>query len=196
MGGVAGHMSHLYDNPSLTFAEMKEILDAASNGQLKAEEKVDGQNLFLSYSIPQGKAVGARNKGNVKDGGLDAGGLAAKFAGRGNIEKTFTKGFNAFSSAVAALSRPEKEKIFGPDADIWYNAEIMDPGTKDDPNDPGSTNVIKYDGKTLKIHDVGHFMYDKESGKQLPIPEGALSALDSVVGRMQSALRRTQQARR
>ena len=190
MGGIAGHMSHLYDNSTLTFSKMKEILEAASNGKLEAEEKVDGQNLFLSYSIPQGKAVGARNKGNLKDGGLDAAGLAEKFAGRGNIEKTFTKGFNAFSSAVASLSDEEKEKIFGPDANIWYNAEIMDPGTKDDPNDPGSTNVIKYDGKTLKIHDVGHFIYDQDSGKQLPIPEGVLSTLDKAVERMQHALRK------
>ena len=26
MGGVAGHMDHLYDNPDLTFREMKEIM--------------------------------------------------------------------------------------------------------------------------------------------------------------------------
>ena len=51
MGGVAGHMSHLYDNRDLTFQKMKEILEAASEGDLDAEEKVDGQNLFLSYSL-------------------------------------------------------------------------------------------------------------------------------------------------
>ncbi len=92
MGGVAGHLDHLYENRELTFGEMKEILEAASNGELTAEEKVDGQNLFLSYSIPEGKAKGARNKGNLKAGGLDAAGLAQKFAGRGNLEKAFTGG--------------------------------------------------------------------------------------------------------
>ena len=51
MGGVAGHMDHLYDNPNLTFSKMKEIMQAASNGELDTEEKVDGQNLFLSYSL-------------------------------------------------------------------------------------------------------------------------------------------------
>ena len=39
MGGVAGSMSHLYDNPSLTFAKMKEIMTAASNAELDVEEK-------------------------------------------------------------------------------------------------------------------------------------------------------------
>ena len=28
--------------------------------------------------------------------------------------------------------------------------------------DPGSINVIKYDAKTLKIHNVGHFIFDRE----------------------------------
>ena len=41
MGGVAGHMDHLYDNPNLTFSKMKEIMEAASNAELKTEEKVD-----------------------------------------------------------------------------------------------------------------------------------------------------------
>ena len=159
MGGVAGHMDHLYDNRNLTFEKMKEIMLAGADAELSTEEKVDGQNLFLSYSIPEGKAKGARNKGHYRTGGLDASGLAQKFAGRGGLEKAFTGGFDAFERAAESLSDEEKEKIFGPDANIWYNAEIMDPGT-DDPNDPGSVNVIKYDNKTLKIHNVGHFVYE------------------------------------
>ena len=179
MGGVAGHMDHLYENRDLTFGEMKEILEAAANGELTAEEKVDGQNLFLSYSIPEGKAKGARNKGNLKAGGLDAVGLAQKFAGRGGLEKAFTGGFSTFEKAVEALSDEEKERIFGPDANIWYNAEVMD---------PGNANVILYDDKTLKIHDVGHFIFDQKSGEQSPIPEGTLEVLDNALERMETRL--------
>ena len=179
MGGVAGHMDHLYDNRDLSFDEMKEIMEAASNGELTTEEKVDGQNLFLSYSIPEGKAKGARNKGNLRAGGLDAPGLAQKFAGRGFLESAFNGGFNAFEKAVESLSDKEKMAIFGPDADIWYNAEIMDPGAR---------NVINYDGKTLKIHNVGHFVFDKESAERSPIPKGALDTLDNAVERMQKSL--------
>tara|TARA_R110000796_G_scaffold67777_4_gene155586 strand:+ start:8193 stop:10190 length:1998 start_codon:yes stop_codon:yes gene_type:complete len=179
MGGVPGHMSHLYDNQDLTFSEMKEIMDAASNGDLSTEEKVDGQNIVLSYSISEGKAKGARNKGNLKQGGLDASGLAQKFAGRGTLEQAFTSGFSAFEKAVSSLSSQEKKKIFGPDTNIWYNAEIMDPSHK---------NVIKYDSKTLKIHGVGHFAFDRESGEKSPIPEGSLETLDSSLDKMQKAL--------
>ena len=179
MGGVAGHMDHLYENRDLTFSEMKEILQAASNGELTTEEKVDGQNLFLSYSIPEGKAKGARNKGNLKSGGLDATALATKFAGRGGLTEAFTGGFATFEKAVEALSNEEKERIFGPDTNIWYNAEVMDPGSK---------NVILYDDKTLKIHDVGHFVFDRESGEKSPIPEGTLETLDDAFERMQEKL--------
>jgi len=179
MGGVAGHMDHLYENRDLTFGEMKEILQAASNGELTTEEKVDGQNLFLSYSIPEGKAKGARNKGNLKSGGLDATALATKFAGRGGLTEAFTGGFATFEKAVEALSDEEKERIFGPDTNIWYNAEVMDPGSK---------NVILYDDKTLKIHDVGHFVFDRESGERSPIPEGTLETLDNAFERMQEKL--------
>ena len=179
MGGVAGHMDHLYENRDLTFGEMKEILQAASNGELTTEEKVDGQNLFLSYSIPEGKAKGARNKGNLKSGGLDGTALAAKFAGRGGLTEAFNGGFATFEKAVEALSDEEKERIFGPDTNIWYNAEVMDPGSK---------NVILYDDKTLKIHDVGHFVFDRESGEKSPIPEGTLETLDNAFERMQERL--------
>jgi nicotinamide mononucleotide adenylyltransferase len=179
MGGVAGHMDHLYENRDLTFGEMKEILQAAANGELTAEEKVDGQNLFLSYSIPEGKAKGARNKGNLKAGGLDAVGLAQKFAGRGGLEKAFTGGFATFEKAVEALSDEEKERIFGPNTNIWYNAEVMD---------PGNANVILYDDKTLKIHDVGHFVFDRNTGEQSPIPKGTLRTLDNALERMEAQL--------
>ena len=151
MGGVAGSMSHLYDNPSLTFAKMKEIMTAASNAELDVEEKTDGQNLFLSYSVKDGKAVGARNKGNLRKGGLDAPELATKFADRGNLTNAFVDGFDAFERAVETLSDEEKIQIFGDDADIWYNSEIMD---------PDNANVILYDSKLLKIHDRGHFRFD------------------------------------
>jgi len=188
MGGVAGHMDHLYDNPKLTFGKMKEIMAAASNGELQTEEKVDGQNLFLSYSVREGKAKAARNKGNLKQGGLDAAGLTNKFSGRGGLQKAFTGGFAAFEEAVESLSTSEKERIFGPDTNIWYNAEVMDPGTEGSNQDPGAVNVIKYDDKTIKIHNVGHFIFDRESGEKEAIPKGALETLDGALKRMQRTL--------
>ena len=154
-GGVAGHMNHLYDNPDLTFREMKQVFLAASNGELKGTEKTDGQNLQLSYDIKTSSARAARNKGNIKDGGMDAAGLAAKFGGRGALETAFTEAFAAFEAAVGRMSIEEREEVFGPNTNVYYNAEVQD---------PRAANLINYDLPTLTIHRVGHNEFDRETG--------------------------------
>ena len=179
-GGVAGHMSHLYDNPALTFKQMKEIFIAASQGELEGTEKTDGQNLYISYSVKDGKAKAARNKGNIKKGGLDAAGLAAKFAGRGSVEQAFNDAFSVFEKAVQSLPAETQEKIFGPDANIYYNAEIQD---------PRNANVINYDTKNLTIHHVGHAYFNKESGQveDVDVSESFNTLRDALV-KMQEAV--------
>ena len=154
-GGVAGHMNHLYDNPNLSFRDLKRILLAASNGELKGTEKTDGQNLQLSYDVKTGTARAARNKGNIKAGGLDAAGLAAKFGGRGALETAFNEAFAAFEEAVSMMSMEDRIQIFGPDTNIYYNAEVQD---------PRAANLINYDLPTLTIHRVGHNEYSRETG--------------------------------
>ena len=158
MGGLAGHMSHLYDNPELTFKEISDIFKEASAGSLIGTEKTDGQNIFLSYSVKDGKAKAARNLGNIKSGGMSAAELAQKFAGRGNLEKSFNDSFAAFEKAVRLFDYEKQIDIFGPDANVWYNAEVQDPRT---------SNVINYDAKALTIHRVGHKEFDKQSGRPL-----------------------------
>ena len=153
-GGVGGHMSHLYDNPRLTFATIKKIMQAAADGELQGTEKTDGQNLFISFSVPEQKAKGARNKSNIKAGGLDVKGLAAKFKGKGQLEKTFSESLAAFEDVVKSMPKDQQVEIFGPDTNIYYSAEIID---------PRSQNVISYDTKTLAIHRNGA-EFDKETG--------------------------------
>lgn len=155
MGGLGGHMNHLYDNRDLTFKEMKEIFEAAASGKLSGTEKTDGQNLYISYSIGTGKAKAARNKSNIKSGGMDAVALANKFAGRGNLTSAFVDSFTAFEKTVKTLSLKNQFEIFGKDADIFYSAEIMD---------PRNSNVINYDKKTLLIHQTGHAKFNKDTG--------------------------------
>ncbi len=155
-GGLGGHMNHLYDNRELTFGKMKEIIHAAANGKLQVAEKTDGQNLFISYSIPEGKAKSARNKGNIKSGGMDAAELASKFSGRGGLYDAFTDSFAAFEAVVKRMPVELQRKIFGDNADIFYNAEVMD---------PRSANVINYDRKYLLIHREGHAKFDRNTGE-------------------------------
>ena len=114
MGGVFGHMSHIYDNPGMTFGQIKDIMTKASSGQLEnVTEKTDGQNLFVSYNVQDGTVRAARNKTNLKAGGMNAEELAAKFGGRGALTDAFVNAFKAFEIAVNQFSDEEKLELFG-----------------------------------------------------------------------------------
>jgi cytidyltransferase-like protein len=158
-GGAAGHMNHLYDNGELTFGKMKEIFRAAAQGKLEGTEKTDGQNLMISYSVKDGRAKGVRNKTEIKGGGLTPEQLAKKFADRGNpaLKETFADALRIFEKAVQSLDHKTQEELFGPDTNIYYNAEVMDPRTP---------NVISYDTKTLVIHRAGHAEFDRVTGER------------------------------
>lgn len=184
MGGVAGHMNHLYDNPNLTFSKMKEVIIAASEGKLEGTEKTDGQNLFITYDIESQSARAARNKGNLRSGGLDATGLAAKFAGRGSVEAAFNEAFSIFEKAVSSLSIEEQRVLFQPEgseSQVYYNAEIQD---------PRNANVINYDTKTLNIHRVGHVKYNGMTGEigSADLSKEA-SYIEGVLNKMQASVK-------
>ena len=50
MGGAAGHMSHPFDDKDLTFRDLKKMIEQSLEGDLKeTTEKLDGQNLMISY---------------------------------------------------------------------------------------------------------------------------------------------------
>ena len=182
MGGVAGHMSHLYDNPNLKFSQMMDIFKAAANGELEGTEKTDGQNLFVGYNVAEGKAKAARNKSNVRQGGLDAAGLAQKFAGRGTVEKAFNEAFETFELAAQSLPRKTQREVFGDGINniICYNAEIQD---------PRNANVVNYDNKLLNIHRVGHFAVDLKTSEILDIDvRSSAVKLENSLDQMQRAV--------
>tara|TARA_R100000008_G_scaffold1988_2_gene1663 strand:- start:6076 stop:8259 length:2184 start_codon:yes stop_codon:yes gene_type:complete len=182
MGGVFGHMSHIYDNPGMTFGQIKDIMEKASAGQLEnVTEKTDGQNLFVSYNMQDGTVRAARNKGNLKAGGMDAEALAAKFGGRGALTDAFVNAFRAFDLAVQQFSDEEKLELFGPNTNIFYNAEVMD---------PANANVINYDTKTFLIHRAGHAEFDRETGKPISSEEGFS---EKKAAALQDALERAQE---
>ena len=80
MGGVAGHLAHLYDNRWLSYIKMAKIMGLASTGELKFIEKADGYNIYLGYK--DGTARWARNKGDMSVGGKPMAELIAReFAG-------------------------------------------------------------------------------------------------------------------
>ena len=154
-GGAYGHMSHPFDDRGLTFGDFKNIIDLALQGNLDLEkaatEKTDGQNLFISWN---GKMLAARNTGDLKKGGMDYKAVAAKFKGRGNIEKAFTFAMKDLAKAIGGLNAKQQEKIFN-SGNNWVNMEIMF---------PASANVITYDAPYLQFHNVLQYKDGKAIG--------------------------------
>jgi phosphopantetheine adenylyltransferase len=179
MGGVAGGMAHLYNDPSLTFNDIKKILSAASRGEIEGTEKTDGYNIYLGYV--NGKARAARNKGDMAKGGMDFGTLAAReFKGGPEVRKVYLDAFRAYSMALDTLSEKELDAIFGENGEVFYNTEIQG---------PSASNVVNYDANVLSIHPTGHKKYNKETN-QLELVDTAnnSAALDKVIDRFEEKL--------
>lgn len=178
MGGVAGHLAHLYDNRNLTYNKMAEILQKAANGELIGTEKTDGYNIYLGFV--DGRARAARNKGDMSRGGMTMEDLVNReFRGGEKSKKAYTTAFAAYEKAVNSLSDEEKAQIFGPAGEIFYNTEIQG---------PIAPNVVNYDENILSVHYMGHKKYNKDANTlEIVDNEEQSKYLDSVVDRFEQA---------
>ena len=178
-GGAVGHLMHLYDNPDITFAEIKGILSSAASGNLqKVTEKFDGLNLVFTWDATAGQLRVARSAGDIKGGGMDAAALTTKFAGRGNLTKAFTSAFQILKGAVGAIPPRQLAAIFGAEGDRWYSIEVI---YTENPN------VINYDSNTIVFHQWP--IFEIQGGKvQTADDTSGAEALASYVDRMQAAI--------
>jgi hypothetical protein len=174
-GGAAGHLAHPFEDYDLNFKDIKNMVNAALSGQIEyAQEKLDGQNLMVTYKDGQVRA--ARNKGQVKD--FAANSLTVKqvedtFAGRGPIQTAFTEAMKDLETAINRLTPKQKEKFFG-NGSKFVNLEVLFPQT---------ANVIPYGASQLRLHNITAYDQagnvvgtDQESARQL---EGAIRQIEA-----------------
>jgi len=179
VGGVSGHLNHLYDNRDLTYDEIADILMKAAAGELVGTEKTDGFNIFLGYV--NGEPRAARNKGDMAKGGLSFEDLMArKYQGGEKARRAYVESFEAYAKAVNTLSEKEIASIFGEDGEIFYNAEIQG---------PLAANVVNYDDNVINIHRMGHKRYNHDNN-QLEVVDNtkASEALDALIDRFEAVL--------
>jgi hypothetical protein len=188
MGGVFGHLAHLYENPNFSFNDLKNILKSAASGELEGTEKTDGYNIYLGYV--DGKARAARNKGDMSTGGMDATQIAnRKYMGGDRVKDIYVRAFDSYEKALDSLSDEEKAKIFGPNGEVFYNAEIQ--GYVETEENGKTTrkplNIINYDENIINIHRLGTKSYDPKSNKLVPVknPEHS-DFLDKVVDKFEN----------
>jgi len=160
-GGAFGHMYHPYEDYTLSFADIKNIMINALSGELNKEEdvteKLDG--LALSISWKNGELIAARNKGEFKNAGkngLNLEKLIEKFKNRGTLSDSFSFAMYDLSNAIKSIGSKKRYEIFE-EGEVFMHLEIIDPKSK---------NVINYDVPTIIFHTA--IKYD-ESGK--PIKE-------------------------
>jgi len=179
MGGVAGHLAHLYDNRNLTYNEMADILQKAAAGELIGTEKTDGYNIYLGYV--DGKPRAARNKGDMARGGMTLEDLVAReFAGGDKVKKAYLDAFKSYTAALQSLSDDTLDNIFGKDGETFYNTEIQG---------PAAANAVNYDENVLNIHRMGHKKYNKDTNQlEIAKTEEQSKVLDTVLDRFESQM--------
>ena len=147
-GGAYGHMAHPFDDYALTFGELKDIIDLGLQGSLDKEEavteKLDGQNIMISAI--NGKAVAARNKGDLKRGGMSLKGVQAKFKNHiPTVRDAFVFSMKDIANGVEKMSKKDQIALFNNGMN-WANIEIIY---------PENLNVIDYDGPaTIVFHGI------------------------------------------
>lgn len=143
-GGAAGHMSHPFDNRSLTFGDFKKLIESGLSGELNFEEdpteKTDGQNLFAT--VKDGQAMFARNKGQMKNP-LDLPGIIKMFTGHASklVEETYIFAANDLADALPRL----KDQSMFANGLNFVNMELIY---------SKNPNVIYYDRDVIQFHNI------------------------------------------
>ena len=150
-GGAFGHLAHPYEDLSLTFIDVKSIVNQALSGKIRADEKVDGQNLMFTWK--DGKLRAARNRGHLRNYGENAltkDQLDQMFADRPpHIRKAFVTAMEDLEEAISKVDIRLLDKIFE-NGKRFMNVEVILPSTQ---------NVVPYGLNVLVFH--GTVEYDE-----------------------------------
>jgi hypothetical protein len=147
-GGAAGHMSHPFDDKSLTFGDFKKIIEAGLQGELNFEEdpteKTDGQNVFAT--VMDGEVKFARNKGEMKNP-MTLQQFKDKFADHGSTLVRDTFQFAAEDLANSLNKLPAKDLEVFNNGKSFMNMELIY---------SKNPNVIYYDRDIIQFHGIKH----------------------------------------
>lgn len=159
LGGDNGHLNHLYEDYDLTFGRLSELLNLVMENKLTLYEKVDGQNLSLTHNPKLHKTFAARNKSDIKSGGIDVDKMSARYS-KGDKDKVriaFTSAMKAFYKSVMDLTYYQRFQTF--DSSLggipFVNLEVMS---------TINPNVIEYSGNYLVMHGVTRYGKGTASG--------------------------------
>lgn len=150
-GGSYGHIKHLFEEKELIFNDLdiivKELLTGEFNELSNVREKVDGQNLMVTFI--NGEIKVARNKGMLK-APLSLDELSQKEFNSKDVLKSFIDVSNIVNSTISTIDAEVLNEIFL-SGKRFLNFEILN---------PNSGNVIKYSDQFL-VAFLGMIEYDE-----------------------------------
>lgn len=161
MGGLAGHMSHLYGDRGLKISELTSIIKRVASGDLQYNEKADGQNIFATMDN-QGSVYFARNKTDFKNIGRSVEKLSGDFSSNGRIVQAeiFGDGCSAIKEVLQTLSEETKNLIFDDPRmpSTYINCEIIH---------SSHPNMVLYEKNHIQFHEfnvLGNSDYEEIEG--------------------------------
>ena len=168
-GGAAGHMSHPYDYPELTFRDLKTLIHDLFAGSITdVTEKLDGQNLFASVD-EHGNTIFARNEKTLKEQPwyLEDVMYNPKWIGTPSVQHAFTnaaltidKIFKNIPKAVEFFNYDDKAD--GIRYRYWLNLEIID---------TENFNVVPYADSKVSFHRFVVTCFDYSEIDKISKPE-------------------------
>jgi len=149
-------MANVYEDYSLSFADLEEIIRQSLSGNVVGEmkEKTDGQAIAMSFA--KKRVLFARNKGHYSNHGAGAlkgsKGVIDAFEGHPNSEitKAFSYAAKDLEKAILSLD-PEDQYQYFKEGARWVNIEIIWPET---------VNVIPYNHRLLVLHNYKEYDID------------------------------------
>lgn len=144
MGGLFGHMQHVYENTNLTFRDLFDIIKKLSTNSLNATEKTDGINLFLSFCCKTNTLRFARNKTDIRQNGRCKEDVLYVFKSPELASNIFQLLERLEQKILILLSKKERLYFFQKDGTLkYYNAEVLL---------TSASNVFKYTLDSVLLH--------------------------------------------
>lgn len=127
MAGAFGSIQHFHEDKTLTFGEIKTILNKFVDGKQIIYEKFDGQNLLVT--IQDGQVKVARNKASLNRP-FSLIQLQAAFPNqKEHIKTSFSEAILALEDYLYQMDMLECDAFFK-DGNVFLNCEIINPLTR------------------------------------------------------------------
>ena len=147
MGGLAGHMSHLYGDKGLKFSELVSIIKRVASGDLQYNEKADGQNIHVTMDTER-NVYFARNMTDFRAVGRSAETVEKDYRDKNFLVQAeiFGDGCRAIEASLKNLPDELVNLVFNDPRmpSTYINCEIIH---KKHPN------LVVYDKNHIQFHE-------------------------------------------